>query len=179
MKTLISVYLLLFSSLLIAAGTQVELVKVEDADTLVVKLDGREDRIQLLGMDAPEDTQNPKLKVDMARTGLTAGELLPLGHEATEYLRALVKPGDMLLLSGDLKKRDRYGRIGAEVTMTNGLSINTTLVAAGYARPLKPETPPQELRDRLQQAWLQAREQKLGLWASQPAAFQAWVKAQK
>ncbi|WP_457664778.1 thermonuclease family protein [Thiolapillus sp.] len=179
MKTLFSVYLLLFSSLLTAAGTQVELVKVEDADTLVVKLDGREDRIQLLGVDAPEDTQNPKLKVDMARTGLSADELLPLGHEATEYLRALTKPDDTLLLSGDRKKRDRYGRIAAEVRMANGLSINTTLVAAGYARPLKPETLPEDMHKRLQQAWQQASRQKLGLWASQPARFEAWVKVQK
>ncbi|HID44137.1 MAG TPA: hypothetical protein EYP34_00075 [Chromatiaceae bacterium] len=179
MKTPLALCLLLFSGLLAAGGVQVELVKVEDADTLVVKLNDKEDRVQLLGMDAPEDTHNPKLKVDMARSGLSADELLPLGQEATEYLRGLVRPGDRLVLSGDLKKRDRYGRIAADVLMENGLSINITMVAAGYARPLMPETLPRGMGTRLQQAWQQASEQKLGLMASQPATFQAWEKAQK
>jgi micrococcal nuclease len=179
MKTLLSVLLLLSSTLLFAADAEVELVKVEDGDTLVVNLSGKEERIQLLGMDAPEDTMNPKLKVDMARSGLSAEKLLSLGREATDYLRALIKPGDKLLLSGDLNQRDRYGRIAARVAMTNGLSVNITMVAAGYARPLKPETLPIDLRQQLEQAWQQASEQQRGLMASQSEAFKAWVKAQR
>ncbi|HDK37792.1 MAG TPA: thermonuclease family protein [Thiolapillus brandeum] len=179
MKTPISVFLLLFSALTLAANNQVDLVKVEDGDTLEVNMAGKKERIQLLGMDAPEDTQNPKLKVDMARSGLTADKLLPLGHEATEYLQALVKPGDKLWLSGDLQQRDRYGRITAEVVMANGLSINVTMVASGYARPLKPKTLDKDLRHRLEQAWKQAGTQKSGLMTSQPETFQAWIKVQK
>lgn len=179
MKALLSVLLLLFSGLSCATETQVELVKVEDGDTLVVNLAGSQERIQLLGMDAPEDTRNPKLKVDMARSAQSADALLSLGREATAYLQALVKPGDSLLLSGDLKQRDRYGRITAEVTMGNGLSINITMVAAGYARPLQPETLPKALRGRLEQAWMQASEQQRGLMASQPAVFRSWENVQK
>ncbi|WP_456406855.1 thermonuclease family protein [Thiolapillus sp.] len=179
MKTSILVLLLLFSGLSAAEEARVELLAVEDGDTLVVDLAGAQERIQLLGMDAPEDTPNPKLKVDMARSGLSADKLLPLGQEATEYLQALIRPGDKLLLRGDLKKRDRYGRINADVIMENGLSINVTMVAAGYARPLKPETLAKDLRIRLEQAWKQAGEQQRGLLASQPGTFQAWVRVQK
>ncbi len=179
MKMLIFVFALLYSSMNFAAGVQVELLKVEDGDTLVVDLAGKQERIQLLGIDAPEDSMNPKLKVDMARSGLSADELLPLGQEASDYLRGLVRPGDKLLLSGNLKQRDRYGRIAAQVEMTNGLSVNITLVAAGYARPLKPETLSKNLRQQLEQAWQQASEQQRGLMASQPSAFQAWIKAQR
>ncbi|MEJ1343607.1 MAG: hypothetical protein RPU14_16295, partial [Candidatus Sedimenticola sp. (ex Thyasira tokunagai)] len=46
---------------------QASLISVEDGDTLVVKIKGEEKRVQLLGIDAPEDVENPKFTKDLQR----------------------------------------------------------------------------------------------------------------
>ena len=175
MKTLLFTLLLLGPVLAHAGRQPAELLKVEDGDTLLVNLDGRETRIQLQGIDAPEDSANPKLTVDVKRTGLSADVLLPLGEAATAHLRSLAKTGGRLVLSGDLDTLDRYGRIPAEVFTTAGLSLNVAMVADGFARVLAADSMPDSLRKRLLAVWQLAREKKPGLWTSNAKAFRAWA----
>ena len=66
---------------------------VEDGDTVLIVIEGEEQRVQLTGIDAPEDTDNPKLQRDMQRTGLERERLLVLGQLSREYLRRLTKIG--------------------------------------------------------------------------------------
>ncbi|WP_456378086.1 thermonuclease family protein [Thiolapillus sp.] len=167
--------LLLPCSLLIAAETRVELIEVEDGDTLLVNLAGKEERIQLLGVDAPEDRQNPKLKHDMQRTRLDAGQLLPAGQDATRYLNSLVRPGDMLTLLGELQKRDRYGRISTQVFSATGVSLNQAMVAAGHARPLRSGAIPKALKQALEEAYVTAKRTRQGSWKSYPDVFGTWA----
>jgi len=168
--------LLLLIPLLVHAGKQpAELLKVEDGDTLLVNLDGNETRIQLQGIDAPEDSANPKLTVDMKRTGLGAEALLPLGEAATAHLRSLANTGSRLMLSGNLDAPDRYGRIPAEAFTAEGLSLNAAMVADGYARPLPTDAVPESLRERLQMVWTLVRDKKPGLWSAHPETFRAWA----
>ena len=49
---------------------------VEDGDTLVVVAENQDVRIQLLGIDAPEDVPNPKLQKDLERTKLAEEVLI-------------------------------------------------------------------------------------------------------
>jgi endonuclease YncB( thermonuclease family) len=179
MKALTFITSLLLSSLLLADGIFVELEKIEDADTLVVNLNGQSERIQLLGMDAPEDSLNPKLKVDATRSGKSQESLMSLGNEATDFLKRQIRPGEKLTLKGNLKQRDRYGRITAEIFTLNKLSLNIFMVEQGYARPLKSDTLPENLGNRLMSTWKQAEENHRGLFNSQPEAFRAWLKVQK
>ena len=179
MKKLILALPLLFSNLLHAESLQVELEKVEDGDTLVVNLKGQSERIQLLGIDAPEDTQNPKLKVDAARSGIDINTLKLLGQEATNELKKSIDPGDPLQLKGNIQQRDRYGRITAEVFSENNISLNVQMVERGFAKPLKPDSLPQALRDQVLSAWTQAEAEQRGLFSSQTEIFHAWLKVQK
>ena len=174
MKTLCIALLLLLPTIAGAALIPVEILKVEDGDTLLVNLKGEEVRIQLQGIDAPEDTANPKLTVDMKRTGLSAETLLPLGEAATAHLESLVETGNHVVFSGNPDARDRYGRLPGEVLTREGLSLNAAMVADGYARILKSRGTPAELLQRLQMVWEVARDKKPGLWSSNPEAFRAW-----
>lgn len=176
---LLLVLLPLVSTLAVAEKREATLIKVEDGDTLLVNLAGAEERIQLLGIDAPEDTRNPKFEVDQKRTGLDEERLLTLGKAATAHLQSLIQPGQKLVLSGDLNARDRYGRIPAEAFTPSGLSLNVAMVADGYARVLYTDGSPEALRKRLEAVWMLANRNRPGLWSSRSTAFDAWLNAQR
>jgi len=173
LKTLL-LLLCLAPALAAAELIPVHLVKVEDSDTVVVRLGDEEVRVQLLGIDAPEADANPKLEVDMRRTGLTADQLLPLGRAASDHLHALVQPGETLILSADPTARDRYGRLPGELFTRDGRSLNITLVADGYARVLDKGVPA-SLQQRLKRVWQAAQRNRVGLWALEPKTFRAWA----
>ncbi len=123
----------MLSSTQLQAGNETyEIKALEDGDTLVVLANGEELRIQLLGIDAPEDTDNPKLQRDLQRTGLEAESLLKLGRQATRHLQLLVGEGDVTL-QGDLSARDRYGRVPMLVLNKDGRSLNDAMLDDGYA----------------------------------------------
>jgi len=171
--------LLLFCCNLAYAQTWVKLIQVEDGDTLLVSMDDTTQRIQLAGIDTPEDSQNPKLAVDIKRTGLKAEQLLPLGQAASQHLKNLVKPEEQLSLSGDLHQKDRYGRTVAQVSTKKGESLSLIMVADGYARPIKSATLPSPFADKLKSAFQNASDHHQGLWQSHPKNFKAWLAAQK
>ena len=108
-------------------------VEVEDGDTLVVEIDGAAERVQLAGIDAPEDSDNAKFQRDLERTGLTPDALLAIGAEATAHLRSLVERGGPFALTYNPAQRDRYGRILAEVSGAGAGSLNVAMLEEGYA----------------------------------------------
>lgn len=152
-----------------------ESVEAEDGDTLVVELDGQTERVQLAGIDAPEDTDNAKLQRDMARTGLDAATLQALGRAATAHLRELVAGGGPFALTYDPGQRDRYGRLTAEVSGAGSGSLNEAMLTDGYAMVLAAPggaAPPNA------DAWSalerEAIEQGRGLWGTDRDLTLAW-----
>jgi micrococcal nuclease len=103
--TLLFLALALSSSVLIVKATPCELIKVVDADTLVVnkiidKSKKEEIRIRLLGVDAPEFTQ----------------ELW--GKRAREFVVAELARAEALDFELDHDKKDKYGRTLAYIFYT-------------------------------------------------------------
>lgn len=142
---------------------------VEDGDTLLVKLDGEEKRVQLAGIDAPEETDNPKLQRDLARTGLERSRLLALGRMATEYLRRLTKIGWPYTLHYEPDRLDRYGRLSGDLRDGSGRSLAELVVAGGYAIAS---------RDATERMWAlqdEAQQEQRGLWGLEPEATSAWA----
>jgi endonuclease YncB( thermonuclease family) len=85
---------------------------VPDGDSLVVAdRDGREYRVRLYGLDAPEGGQ-------------------PHGAEAARFLAAAVAGREVVLKTLD---RDVYGRLVALVCLEDGEPVNRRLVSAGLA----------------------------------------------
>lgn len=146
-------------------------LEIEDADTLLVEVSGVSYRIQLVGIDAPENVTNPKLQRDVQRTGLTAEALLPLGLAANEGLRELLNEFRPYQLVFDPQAKDRYGRTPGDLVDQQGEPLSLRLVHEGYAIPVG-EMAQDEAMSKAATA---AREHSRGLWHSHPMAVNSWA----
>ncbi|MCW8889370.1 MAG: thermonuclease family protein [Sedimenticola sp.] len=169
----LSLLLLLATTALAATETakSYKLIAVEDGDTLIVQIGTQEKRLQLSGIDAPEDVTNPKLVKDLGRTGLSEETLLMLGKQATDYLKQLVLPGAKLRITGNLDSSDKYGRIPVVIYSDNHSSLNERMVADGYAVVMSKAILEPSLKQQLLQSQQQAQNSRWGLWGQhrQPA----------
>lgn len=119
-------------------------VKVYDGDTILARVEGREEKVRLIGIDCPEDWENEKFIRDMKREkSRTPKEVLALGETARAFTETACPPGSTVQLELDAEERDRYGRLLAYVwvnnpaTKTKGgrefVMLNAELVKAGLA----------------------------------------------
>jgi len=138
-----------------AGGTaSARLERVVDGDTIVARVDDREERIRYIGVDTPE-TVKPNTSVECFG---------PQAHDLNA--RLLGDAGTALTLRFDRELRDRYGRLLAYVYRAHdGLFVNARLVGAGAARTLEiaPNTAHSAQLDDLQHA---ARAAGRGLWSA-------------
>jgi micrococcal nuclease len=123
-------------------------VRAVDGDTIVVRLDGREQRVRYIGVNTPES-------VDPRR------EVQCFGKEAAERNRALVA-GKVVGLEKDVSETDQYGRLLRYVAV-DGVLVNAELIRDGYARST---TYPPDVRyaERFRALEREAREARRGLW---------------
>ena len=120
---------------------------VHDGDTVSATVGRRQERIRLIGIDAPEMGQKP------------------WGAEAKRQLEALLSPGQWKVrLEYDVEKRDKYGRILAYLWTLDGKMINLLMVKSGYAA-LFTVPPNVKHAGELRTAQQEARAQKAGIWA--------------
>lgn len=115
------------------AGARLRAIQeVRDGDTL--RLDGGE-LVRLIGVDAPEASDNRKLREDIHKTGmpLSEGELVHLGQAAAAFAREVAQ-GRRCWLSFERERKDQYGRTLAYVHFENGAILNELLLSQGYAK---------------------------------------------
>ena len=101
-----------------ARSAPVRVMKVTDGDTIRVRRGGVEERVRLIGIDAPE--------VDWY-----GGEAECFGEEAGRFAEGLLEGRDVRL-ELDREEFDRYGRTLAYV-YSEGRMINEVLVRRGFA----------------------------------------------
>lgn len=102
-----------------AAGTPGRVVQVTDGDTLVLA-DGRE--VRLVGIQAP--------KLPLGRAGFP---IWPLAPEARAALGAMAMGRTLTPWFGGAR-RDRHGRLLAQLTRADGLWLQGEMLARGLAR---------------------------------------------
>lgn len=130
-------------------------VSVIDGDTLRVVLDGRRERVRILGVDAPE----------VGHDGLP-GECW--GEEATTALRALVDSGEVtLVVRAQVDDRDRYDRLLRQV-LVDSVDAAAVLLANGDAVTYRALTD-SALRNTYLELEGHARDAESGLWSACPA----------
>lgn len=134
----------------------VTVTRVIDGDTIVVDLNGNEERVRLIGVDTPE-TVHPEL-----------GEQ-PFGREASNYTKSRLE-GKEIRLEFDVQERDQYGRLLAYIWVGNE-HFNATLLKEGYA-VLSTWPPNVKYVDEFTKLQAQAREQGKGLWGEDNIANQ-------
>lgn len=97
----------------------VDVIGIVDGDTIIVKLDEKEERVRFTLVDAPE-TKDPNTPVE------------PWGPEASDFTTQQLL-GKQVGLEFDSQERDQYGRLLAYVWVNNEL-FNGTLIDRGFAR---------------------------------------------
>lgn len=137
-------------------GASVKVTRVVDGDTIEVDLNGKVEKVRLIGVDTPE-TVHP-----------TKGEE-PYGKEASNFTKAQLT-GKNVSLETDVQERDNYGRLLAYIWV-DGKMFNEVLVREGYAQVA---TFPPNIKyvDRFTAAQQQARQGNKGLWGMTPGTVE-------
>ena len=132
---------------------EARIVRVVDGDTVLVSLDGAEERVRLIGIDTPESV-DPRAPVEC------------FGKEASDRTAALLPPGTAVRLVRDVEARDRYGRLLAYLYRADDdVFVNLALAEEGYASVLT--YPPNVAHtDEFVAAVAAAREAGRGLWSA-------------
>ena len=120
---------------------------VNDGDTVSVIVNKKQEKVRLIGIDAPEIVQKP------------------WGWEAKKFLESVMSSsGWRVRLEFDVDKRDKYGRILAYLRTADGKLVNLLLVKGGYAMIF---TLPPNVRysSEFRTAQQEAREGRLGIWS--------------
>ena len=132
-----------------------EVVRVVDGDTVVVRINGRDERVRYIGLDAPE----------VANVG--AGTLPECGgNEARDVNEDLVA-GRRVVLERDVSDRDRFGRLLRHAWLEGDpwRLVGRELVEAGAveARSYPPDTTRDAELDAAERA---ARGRGAGIWGA-------------
>ncbi len=134
-----------------AQTLQATVQRVVDGDTVDVLVDGREERVRLIGVDTPE----------------VYGKAEAYGAEASAFTKQRLT-GQEVRLELDVEERDRYGRLLAYVWIGDEM-FNETLVREGYAQVMT--VPPNvKYADRFVALQREAREHGRGLWGLEEAS---------
>jgi micrococcal nuclease len=127
--------------------------RVVDGDTIEVDVDGRDERVRLIGIDTPESVK-PESPVEC------------FGPEASKFTESLLPEGTAIRLERDVEARDPFDRLLAYVyRVDDGLFVNLEIVRQGYAQPLT--IPPNVAHaDDFVDAARNAEADDVGLWAA-------------
>ncbi|NDK32181.1 thermonuclease family protein [Nesterenkonia sp. Hz 6-5] len=128
------------------------MVRVVDGDTIVVSMEGEDERVRLLNIDTPE-TVHPTEPVECG------------GPEASAAISQLLSPGDVIVLEFDQQLRDRYDRLLAAVFVED-VFVNERMAREGWGEPAY-YAPNDRFLAVVEQAWAQAREENAGVFSPQ------------
>lgn len=124
--------------------------RVIDGDTISVIINGKEEKIRLIGIDAPESVHPDESK--NTKCGTIASDFTKLKLE-----------GKNVSIEKDVQERDNYGRILAYVYL-NDVMFNKTLLEEGMAQ-VSTHPPNVKYADEFIVLQRQARENNVGLWS--------------
>lgn len=136
------------SSLAFGDQGHVRVIKVHDGDTIGVILNGRKEKVRLIGIDAPEIKQRP------------------WGTRARKHLEKMLTASNRtVILEFDVERRDKYGRLLCYIFTPDKKMLNIQMVKDGYAVLL---TIPPNIKyvDELRMAQNEARQHRRGIWNS-------------
>lgn len=130
-----------------------KVIRVVDGDTIIVNINGKEERVRLIGVDTPESVHPDSNKN------------VEYGKIASAFTKNKLE-GNTVTLEYDVQERDQYGRLLAYVYL-GGQMFNKTLLAEGHAKVATYPPNVKYVSDFLSiQKTAQAN--KKGVWAYEP-----------
>ena len=148
---------LLLSLFLASTPQTARVLTVHDGDTITVRIDGRAEKVRLVGIDSPE--------LDDERQ-----EYRDAGYAARNYARSRLG-GETVTLETEPRQgdRDSYGRLLRYVILDDGTNVNEDLVRKGYAHVY--DKFQFTLKPRFKLAEAEAKREKLGVWKLPPGRW--------
>lgn len=130
-----------------------EVVKVVDGDTIDISLNGKVERLRLIGINTPE-TVDPRKPVEC------------FGREASAKAKVILT-GQKVALESDSSQdeRDKYNRLLKYVFLEDGTNFNLLMIREGYAYEYTYDLP-YKYQAEFKQAQKEAEENKAGLWGA-------------
>jgi len=127
-------------------------IRTIDGDTIVIDINGTQEKVRLIGVDTPEAV-DPRKPVQC------------FGKEASVFTKNLLE-GKRVRLEADPSQgdRDKYGRLLRYVFLSDDTFVNKEIIAQGYGHEYTYRAPYQHQTD-FKTAERFAREQQKGLWA--------------
>lgn len=134
-------------------------LRVVDGDTIIVSLNNQEERVRMIGVDAPESVS------------LNEEENSVWGQVASEYTKSVLKPGTTIWLTFDIEERDQYGRMLAYIWLDSDIEnlnylFQKQLIEEGYALAIRYE-PNTKYTIELYAAMEGAISDRCGLWSEE------------
>ncbi len=135
-------------------GDAATVVHVSDGDSLIVDRGGFEDKVRLIGINAPERDEC-------------------FGDASRARLESLVL-GELVTLVKDVEPTDQYGRLLRYVYLEDEF-VNELLVAGGFAmaRSYEPNT---RAKETLREAEDAARAGRVGMWSTEGCAVDSSLR---
>ena len=135
------------------SGVAYDVVKVVDGDTIDVSIDGKVERLRLIGINTPE-TVDPRKPVEC------------FGVEASNKTKTQLT-GKKVFLENDTTQdeRDKYNRLLRYVFLEDGTNFNLLMIKEGYAYEYTYSLP-YKYQSEFKEAQIKASEEKNGLWGS-------------
>jgi micrococcal nuclease len=128
-------------------------VKVVDGDTLDVDIDGKIERLRLIGIDTPE-TVDPRKEIQC------------FGIEASNKAKELLNGQYVTLEADDTQgERDKYKRLLRYVILSDGTNFNLYMISEGYAHEYTYDEA-YAYQVQFRQAAEEARSSGKGLWST-------------
>ncbi len=126
-------------------------LQIDDGDTIIVDMNGIEEKIRFIGVDTPE-TKDPRKPVQC------------FGHAATAFTKNLIGDNPVRLEADPTNtNRDRYNRLLRYVYLPDGTLVNGEIIRQGYGFAYV-SFPVQKMEE-FRALQVEAREQNRGLWA--------------
>ena len=128
-----------------------KVIRVVDGDTMIVRIDGKNETVRLIGINTPESV-DPRREVEC------------FGVEASNRAKEILTDKSFKLESDDVVgQRDKYGRLLRYIFLEDGTNFNELMIFEGYAYEYTYDLP-YKYQDEFKQAEKNARESKVGLW---------------
>ncbi len=128
-----------------------QVIKVVDGDTMDVNIDGKIERLRLIGIDTPE-TVDPRKDVQC------------FGKEASNKARELLQGKFVTLESDDSQSvRDKYKRLLVYVFLPDGTNFNKFMIEEGYAYEYTYDSA-YKYQSEFKEAQINAQSSNKGLW---------------
>jgi len=127
-----------------------KVIRVIDGDTIIVNLEGKDESVRLIGIDAPE-----------------TGECF--NKEATDEIKKLIAEKNIVLESDSTQNnRDKYNRLLRYIFLEDNTFVNKIMIDEGFASEYTYLNSAYKYQTNFQESQKFAKTNNLGLWSSCP-----------